>query len=164
VAVQYEHRAAPPELKRAEVIDAVIEPVPRPPHTVKLKGASRTLCTQVCSVRCSRTLACVRPVPVDGALERGGAGRRRWQHCLPLRSLLGPARLSPAQHTLYCRCALRDRAHTPSVLALASAEHPAFSGAHIDRSGGAHFVAPLALRLCNALPCDTTYSVTPSGQ
>jgi hypothetical protein len=44
----YEHRAAPPDLKRADVIDSVVEPVPRPPHVVKLKGASRTISTQVC--------------------------------------------------------------------------------------------------------------------
>lgn len=47
VAVLYEHRAAPQELKRGKVIDAVIEHVPRPPHTVKLKGASKTISVQV---------------------------------------------------------------------------------------------------------------------
>ena len=47
VAVMYEHRAAPPTLQRSEIIDTVIEPVPRPPHKVQLKGASRTICTQV---------------------------------------------------------------------------------------------------------------------
>lgn len=48
VAVLYEHRAAPKELERGKVIDAVIEHVPRPPHTVKLKGASKTISVQVC--------------------------------------------------------------------------------------------------------------------
>jgi hypothetical protein len=47
VAVLYEHRAAPTELERTKVIDAVIAHVPRPPHTVKLKGASKTISVQV---------------------------------------------------------------------------------------------------------------------
>jgi hypothetical protein len=47
VAVLYEHRASPPDLKRLEVIDAVVESVPRPPHTVKLKGAKKTISVQV---------------------------------------------------------------------------------------------------------------------
>jgi hypothetical protein len=47
VAVQYEHRAAPAELKRLEVIDSVIDTVPRPPHSVKLKGADKTISVQV---------------------------------------------------------------------------------------------------------------------
>lgn len=51
VAVLYEHRAAPQELERTKVIDAVIGHVPRPPHTVKLKGASKTISVQVCRLR-----------------------------------------------------------------------------------------------------------------
>ena len=47
MAVLYEHRANSPDLKRPEVIDAVIEAVPRPPHTVKLKGAKKTISVQV---------------------------------------------------------------------------------------------------------------------
>lgn len=47
MAVQYEHRAAPQELKRAEVIDAMVEPVPRPPHKVDLSHATKTLSCQV---------------------------------------------------------------------------------------------------------------------
>jgi hypothetical protein len=47
VAVLYEHRAAPQGLERMKVIDEVISHVPRPPHTVKLKGASKTISVQV---------------------------------------------------------------------------------------------------------------------
>lgn len=48
VAVLYEHRAAPKGLERMKVIDEVIAHVPRPPHTIKLKGASKTISVQVC--------------------------------------------------------------------------------------------------------------------
>lgn len=47
VAVLYEHRAAPKGLERKQVIDEVIKHVSRPPHTVKLKGASKTISVQV---------------------------------------------------------------------------------------------------------------------
>lgn len=47
VAVLYEHRAAPGELKRGEVIDAMVEPVPRPPHKVNLSKPTQMLSCQV---------------------------------------------------------------------------------------------------------------------
>lgn len=53
VAVLYEHRAAPKGLERTKVIDAVISHVPRPPHTVKLKGASKTISIQARAPRAS---------------------------------------------------------------------------------------------------------------
>lgn len=52
VAVLYEHRAAPKGLERKQVIDEVIKHVPRPPHTVKLKGASKTISVQVVRNAC----------------------------------------------------------------------------------------------------------------
>ena len=48
----YEHRASSTGLARMEVIDSVIASVPRPPHTIKLKGASKTISVQVCFVLC----------------------------------------------------------------------------------------------------------------
>lgn len=53
VAVLYEHRAAPKRLERTKVIDEVISHVPRPPHTVKLKGASKTISIQARAPRAS---------------------------------------------------------------------------------------------------------------
>jgi hypothetical protein len=50
VAVQYDHRVVPAGLDRMEVIDSVIEHVPRPPFKVKLRGAEKTICVQVCGI------------------------------------------------------------------------------------------------------------------
>lgn len=54
----YEHRAAPAGVVRAEAIDGAIAHVPRPPHSVKLKGAAKTISLQVRAVHiCSSKLA-----------------------------------------------------------------------------------------------------------
>lgn len=58
VAVLYEHRAAPKGLERTKVIDEVIAHVPRPPHTVKLKGASKTISIQACAPCAGCSVAC----------------------------------------------------------------------------------------------------------
>lgn len=56
-AVMYEHRAAPQTLVRSELIDCAIAHVPRPPHSVRLKGADKTISIQVCVCVCARASA-----------------------------------------------------------------------------------------------------------
>eukprot|EP00892_Ulva_mutabilis_P004902 jgi/Ulvmu1/2784/UM140_0014.1 len=51
-AVLYEHRAAPPAIERKALIDLAIAHVPRPPHSVKLKGATCTISLQVLRNSC----------------------------------------------------------------------------------------------------------------
>jgi len=62
VAVLFEHRAAD-GYDRMKVINSFVDHVPRPPHTVKLKGAAKTISVQV---RCACAAPCaLRAVRVE---------------------------------------------------------------------------------------------------